>query len=131
MDLLKKLVIVFFVSFAMLAVAPSTIAAGKIKNQTPAEVEQALIDTVEVAKETLMAMQNDVDKITVLALIRKTKQTAKKIQSSVVLADRDRALARVSKARGAYKRDQHEKAKELMQQAVDRFKQVKEKYHNF
>lgn len=133
MDLLKKLVLAFFVSFAMLATAPSAMAkpAGKVENQTQEEVEQSLTDTVTAAEETLAAMKNDADRDTVLALMKKTKQTAKTIESSVVLAQRDRTLSKVAKARGAFKKDQHEKAEELMEQAVKGFKGVKEKYHNF
>lgn len=132
MGLLKKLVMVFFVSFAMLAVAPSAIAKpGKIANQTQEGVEIALNDTIAVAEETLAAMKSGADKDTVMALLKKTKQTGKTIESSVVLANRDRALGKLKKARSAYKKDQHEKAEELMTQAVDKFKKVKEQYHNF
>ena len=131
MGLLKKLVMAFFVSFAMLAVAPSAIAAGKVQNQTQAEVAQSLTDTITVAEETLAAMKSGADKETVMALLKKTKQTAKTIESSVVLANRDRALGKVKKARSAYKKDQHEKAEELMGQAVDKFKKVEQQYHNF
>ncbi|OQK16090.1 hypothetical protein AU255_13350 [Methyloprofundus sedimenti] len=133
MDLLKKLVLAFFVSFAMLAAAPSAMAkpAGKVENQTQAEVEQSLTDTVDAAEAALAAMKDGTDEETVMQLLKKTKQTAKTIESSVVLADRDRALGKVAKARGAYKKGQHEKAEELMEQAVERFKKVKAKYHNF
>ena len=133
MGLLKKLTLAFFVSFAMLAVAPSAIAkpAGKVANQTQAEVEQSLLDTITAAEEALALMKSGADIDTVLAALKKSKQTAKTIESSVVLADRDRALSKVAKARGAFKKDQHEKAEELMEQAVAGFKKVNEKYHNF
>ena len=133
MGLLKKLVLAFFVSFAMLATVPSAMAkpAGKVENQTQDEVEQSLTDTVDAAEAALAAMKDGTDKETTMALLKKTKQTAKTIESSVVLADRDRALGKVSKARGAYKKGQHEKAEELMEQAVKGFKKVKDKYHNF
>lgn len=133
MDLLKKLVMAFLISFAMFAVAPSAIArpAGKIQNQTPEGVSQALDDTVAVAEETLAAMKSGADRDTVMNLFKKTKQTGKTIESSVVLANRDRALGKLKKARSAYKKDQHEKAEELMGQAVDKFKKVRAQYHNF
>lgn len=130
MGLLKKLVMAFLVSFAMLAVAPSAMA-GKVANQTQAEAEQSFIDTIAAAEETLAAMKSGADKDTVMALLKKTKQTGKTIESSVVLANRDRALGKLKKARSAYKKDQHEKAEELMGQAVDKFKKVQEQYHNF
>ncbi len=132
MSLLKKLVLAFFVSFAMLATAPSAIAKpGKIANQTQEGVKQALLDTISVAEETLAAMKSGAEKDDVMAMLKKTKQTAKTIESSVVLADRDRALSKVKKSRSAYKKDQHAKAEELMEQAVERFIKVNEKYHNF
>ncbi len=133
MSLFKKLVMAFFVSFAMLAVTPSAMAKplGKVQNQTPEGVVQALDDTVTIAEETLAAMKSGADKDTVMALLKKTKQTGKTIQSSVVLANRDRALGKLKKARSAYKKDQHAKAEEIMGQAVDKFKKVRAQYHNF
>ena len=133
MSSLKKLVLALFVSSAMLAAAPVAMAKpGKIANQTQEGVKQALLDTIAISEETLAAMKaGDADKETVMALLKKTKQTAKTIESSVVLADRDRALAKVKKSRSAYKKDQHAKAEELMEQAVERFIKVNEKYHNF
>ncbi|NOQ14689.1 MAG: hypothetical protein GQ583_09475 [Methyloprofundus sp.] len=132
MSSLKKLVLAVCVSTAMLAAAPVAIAKpGKIANQTQEGVKQSLLDTIAVAEETLAAMKSGVEKDTVMALLKKTKQTAKTIESSVVLADRDRALAKVKKSRSAYKKDQHAKAEELMGQAVERFIKVNEKYHNF
>lgn len=132
MSSLKKLVLALFISSAMLAAAPSAIAKpGKIANQTQEGVKQALLDTISIAEETLAAMKSGAEKDTVMAMLKKTKQTAKTIESSVVLADRDRALAKVKKSRSAYKKDQHAKAEELMEQAVERFIKVNEKYHNF
>jgi len=133
MSSLKKLVLAAFISSAMLAAAPVVVAkpAGKIANQTQEGVKQSLLDTISVAEETLAAMKGDADKETVMAMFKKTKQTAKTIESAVVLADRDRALSKVKKARSAYKKDQHEKAEELMTDAVERFIKVNEKYHNF
>ena len=133
MGLLKNLTLAFFVSVAMLATAPSAMAkpAGKVANQTQEEVVQSLLDTITAAEDTLALMKSRADTDVVLASLKKCKQTAKTIESSVVLADRDRALSKVGKARLAYKRDQHAKAEELMEQAVERFKKVNEKYHNF
>ncbi len=133
MTSLKKLVIALFVSSAMLAAVPSAIAkpAGKIANQTQEEVAASLVDTITAAEAALAAVQNGTDKKETMALFKKTKQTAKTIESSVVLADRDRALNRVMKARSAYKKGNIEAAEELMIEAVERFKKVKDKYHNF
>ncbi|NOQ65027.1 MAG: hypothetical protein GQ582_11005 [Methyloprofundus sp.] len=130
---MKKVALAFVVSSAMLAAAvPTTaVAAGKVANQTQEGVAQALLDTISAAEETLAAMKSGAEKDDVMALLKKTKQTAKTIESAVVLADRDRALAKVKKSRSAYKKDQHAKAEQLMEDAVERFIKVNAKYHAF
>lgn len=131
MDLLKKLMLTSIVGLAMLVTAPAAFSAGKVENQTQEEVRQSLLDSISAAEEALAAIKSNADAETVLDLLKKTKQTAKTIESSVVLVDRDRALAKVNKARSAYKKDQRDKAEELMIQAVDKFKKLNEKFHNF
>jgi len=133
MSLLKKLVLALFVSTAMIATVPSAMAkpAGKVANQTGAETEQALLDTISAAEAALAGIRNGDDKKTVMALLKTSKQTAKTIESAVVLSDRDRAMARVKKARSAFKKGKTKEAEELMIEAVERFKAVNEKYHNF
>jgi len=130
MALLKKLALASVISAAMLVNAPSAIA-GKVANQTQAEVVQSLDDTVTAAEAALVGIQNRSDKETVMALLKKAKQTAKTIESSVVLSDRDRAMARVNKARSAFRKGQFEKSEALMTEAVQRFKDLRTKFHNF
>lgn len=132
MTVLNKLVLATFLSFAMLVTAPSAFAAGKVANQTPAETVVALDDTVAVAEETLAAVQNeDSDRDDVMALFKKTKQTAKTIESSVVLSIRDKSMSRVKKARSAFKKGRTDEAIDWMVKAVDLFKQTRSRYHNF
>lgn len=133
MSLLKKLVLALFVSTAMIATAPTAMAkpAGKVANQTGEETEQALLDTITAAEAALAGIQNGGDKDDVMALLKTSKQTAKTIESAVVLSDRDRALARVNKARSAFKKGKTKEAEEFMIEAVQRFKDVNDKYHNF
>lgn len=130
MGLLKKVVFALFMSSAMVVTAP-TAMAGKVANQTAAETATALDDTVTVAEEALEAIKNGTDKKTTMNLLKKTKQTAKTIESSTVLALRDRALAKVNKARFAYKKDNLEKAEAIMTKAVAALKNVRAKYHAF
>lgn len=63
----------------MLATAPSVMAkpAGKVANQSQAEVAQSLTDTVTIAEETLAAMKSGADKDTVLALIKRLSKRLK------------------------------------------------------
>ena len=133
MALLKNLVLAFFVSFAMLATAPSAIAkpAGKVANQTQAEVVASLDDTVTATEAVLTAIQSGAEKDDVMALFKTAKQTAKTIESSVVLAQRDRSLGKLKKARSAYKKGEIEKSEELMVIAIDSFKMTRKKFHDF
>ena len=133
MALLKNLVLAFFVSFAMLATAPSAIAkpAGKVANQTQAEVVASLDDTVTATEAVLTAIQSGAEKDDVMALFKTAKQTAKTIESSVVLAQRDRSLGKLKKARSAYKKGDIEKSEELMVIAIDSFKMTRKKFHDF
>lgn len=133
MALLKKLVLASVVSAAMIAAAPSAMAkpAGKVANQSPEQVVEALKDTVTAAETTLDALQRGTDREMMMKLFKNTKQTAKTIESSVVLSDRDRALARVNKARSAFKKGKLEESEAFMIEAVERFKKVEQKYHDF
>jgi anti-sigma factor ChrR (cupin superfamily) len=132
MTLFKKLLLALFVSMAMIATAPVTLAAGKTENQTTAETVKHLDNMVALVLETQAAMTSaDADRDSVLALFKKTKQEAKAVQSSVVLSVRDRGLARLTKARSAYKKGKMEEAKEWMTKAVTVLTAAKDKFHNF
>jgi len=130
---LNKLILASLVSFALLATAPVTMAkpAGKLENATPAETVVAIDETVEVAEETLAAIKSGAEKESVMALFKKTKQAAKKIESTVTYMIRERSLGRLKKSRSAFKKDDLEKAEEKMTETVAMFKELKDKYHNF
>ena len=131
MALLKKLLLAVFVSVAMFATAPATMAAGKIEKATVAGVTQAIEDAISLSQETLTAIQSGAEKDKVLELFKSTKQASKKIESNVVDRLRSKANSRLSKARSAYKKEDTAKAEELMTEAVKIFKEVKTKYHAF
>jgi len=134
MGLLKKLVIAFFVSFAMLAAAPSAIAkpAGKQANQTQAGVAAALDDTVAAAEALYAHLQEGIDDTKAgLAEFKKVKQLSKTIESSTVYPQRSRAQGALRKARSAFKKGNNEEAVELMKIAVEKFQTVKSDYYSF
>jgi len=145
MGLLKKIAFALFMSSAMVVTAPVAMAAGKQANQTKEELVVALDDTVTVAEDALKGIVADTDYKAMMKLFKITKQTAKTIESTVVLSDRDRALARVNKARSAYKKSHKAAAKgndaeaeaymteavAFMTEAVQRLKDVRTKYHTF
>jgi len=132
MSLLKKVVLAGFISTAMLATAPSAMAkVGKQANQTQAGVAVALDDTVAAAEATLADLRNGIDLEAGLASFKTVKQLSKTIESSTVYAQRARAQGALKKARSAFKKGQNEKAIELMEVAVKKFKGVRTDYHNF
>jgi len=134
MGLLKKLVIVFFVSVTMLAVAtPSAMAkVGKQANQTQAGVAIALDDTVAAAEALYAHLQEGIDDVKAgLAEFKNVKQLSKTIESSTVYPQRARAQGALRKARSAFKKGHNEEAVKLMKIAVEKFKTVKSDYYSF
>jgi hypothetical protein len=128
---LNKLILASFVSLGLLATAPSTMAVGKIENATPAETVIAIDETLEVAEETLAAIKSGAEKDSVMALYKKTKQSAKKIESTVTYMIREKSLGRLKKSRSAFKKDDLETAEEKMVETLKLFNDLKDKYHNF
>ena len=128
---LNKLILASFVSLALLITAPSTMAVGKIENATPAETVIAIDETLEIAEETLAAIKDGTEKDTVMAMFKKTKQSAKKIESTVTYSIRERSLGKLSKSRSAFKKGDTEKAEVEMVKSLDLFKDLKTKYHDF
>ncbi len=135
MDFLKKLSLALCVSVAMLASAPSAMAkpAGKIENATAEETVVAIDETIELSEQTLKAIESDAEKNEIMGLFKATKQRAKQIESTVTYSIREKALGRLGKARLAYKKGKAEKSEviEKTVKAVDTFKALKNKYHNF
>ncbi len=134
MGLLKKVSLALFISIAMLATAPSVMAKpmGKIENKTPAETVVDIDKTLEISAETLKAIEDDVEKDTVMKMFKSTKQQAKEIESTVTYSIREKALGRLGKARLAFKKDKDKsEVLELMKKADDTFKELKARYHGF
>lgn len=103
---------------------------GLNKTEAASQTVQALIDTINAAELTLFAIQSNADNDTVMYLLKSTKAAAKTINSTVLLSDRDKTLARVGDARSAYIKDKIETAEALMIEVVERFIILKEKFHN-
>ena len=131
MALLKKLLLAVFVSVAMFATAPATMAAGKIEKATIAEVTEAIKETISLSEETLAALQSGADKEKVLGLYKSTKQESKKIESNIVDRLRSKANSRVKQSRSAYLKEDNAKAEELMTEAIKIFKEVQVKHREF
>jgi hypothetical protein len=131
MTLLKKVVIALFVSTAMLATAPSAMAAGKIENQSPEGVLLAFDEAIASVEAAQTAMLSGEDKDTVLALMKEAKQNLNRIESAVINREKERANGLLKKSRSAYKKDDLETAKELMSKTVAKFAALKQIYVTF
>ena len=131
MAILKKVLLAVFVSMAMIATAPVTIAAGKIEKATAQEVVEAIKDTISLSEETLAAVESGAEKEAVLELFKKTKQASKRIESNIVDRLRQTANARLRKARSAFKQDDKETTIAFMTEVVQRFKEIQKKHSSF
>ncbi len=131
MEFIKKFVMAFALAFAMVSVAPTAIAAGKIENATAEEVAAAIDACVDLTAEALSAVQSGEDKKSILPILKKVKQAAKRIESNVVWRLRSKATERVTKARSALKKGDNDKAEKLLTEASEIFAEVKSKYHAF
>lgn len=131
MDLLKKLLLAVFVSVAMFATAPATMAAGKIEKATIADVTEAIKEAISLSEETLAALQSGAEKDKILGLYKSTKQASKKIESNIVDRLRSKANSRVKQSRSAYLKEDNAKAEELMTEAIKIFKEVQVKHREF
>ena len=131
MALLKKLLLAVFVSVAMFATAPATMAAGKIEKATIADVTEAIKEAISLSEETLAALQSGAEKDKILGLYKSTKQASKKIESNIVDRLRSKANSRVKQSRSAYLKEDNAKAEELMTEAIKIFKEVQVKHREF
>jgi len=131
MDLLKKILLAASLGVAMIATAPVSMAAGKIEKATVAEVVEAIKETIKLSEESLAAIESGADKKSILDLLKRTKQSSKRIESNIVDRLRQTANARVSKARSAVKKDDKETAVAFMTEAVQRFKDIQKKHSSF
>lgn len=118
MALLKKLIMAFLMSVAML-VAPSVMAAEDGPLQT-------LVDVIALNQETIDAMKSGADEAKVSALLKETKQASK----SVVISGpadlrKQKGSGKIKKSRKAYRAGDVEKAIALAEEALDYYKEAK------
>jgi len=131
MSLLKKLVLASVVSTALLAAAPSAMAAGKIENQSQEGVLQAFDDSIASIEAAQTALNDGSDRETVLGLMKGAKQNLNRIESATVNREKERANGYLKKSRSAFKKGDMDTAKAQMSQAVVKFTSLKQIYLNF
>lgn len=91
-----------------------------------------LIDkTIELAKATVEGIQSTENKKFVLELFQTTKIMAEKIEYADTYSLREHALDRLKKARDAFEQDEIKLAENYMQETVEGFNSLKDKFINF
>jgi hypothetical protein len=130
MDLYKKILFAVSISIAMITTAPVALAA-KVEKATAEAVVKIIEETITLSEETLEALQGGAEKEKLLALLKKTKQSSKGIESNIVDRLRQTANARLNKVRSAVKQDDNETAIAYMTEVVERFKEIQQKHSAF
>lgn len=125
MNFIKKLLFSIVIATSMGAVSSTAIAAGKIENATTADVKEAIDNTIENIQQAITSLQNGGDKDGTLELINNARQSSKRIESNRLDVKRNRAVARLKKAKFAIKRDQNDSALALLSEALTRYQEIK------
>jgi len=135
MSLLKTAVLALSLSTAMMAVSPSVMAAekkaGKIKNQSGAEVLVAFDDSIAAIEAASDALNSGAEKAEVLALMKKAKQAMNAIEAATVNRAKQEANKHLRLSRKALKGSDMGEASAEMALAVASVKNLKEIYLNF
>lgn len=120
-EIMKNIIIAFFISVAMFGIMP---VMAKEKTQT-------LADVIDLSKQTLKAMQNNLDKNQVLSLLKAAKQASKSVViSGSADVKKQRGSTRIKRARRAYRDGKTEEAKQLMNEAINYYKEAKAAHFN-
>ena len=130
MVLTKKLLLFLCIAFTLGTISTPSLAA-KIKNATIAEVEAAMESTVKGAEDILEALNNGVDKETVLKMLSDTKQTHKQIEVTRLGRLKNKASSRMKKARSAVKKDDMVSATAFVTEAVEYYHELRKEYYAF
>lgn len=126
MALLKKLIMAFFISTAMLVVATPSVMAKE--SSTP---EATLDDVIKSAEATVAAMKSGEESEKVRALLKETKQLSKSVViSGPADIPRSKANAKIKKSRKAYRAGDLEKAIKMAEEGLELYKTSRAKHFN-
>ncbi len=121
MNTFKKIL----VSFALAAASSSAFA---VVNPTYAEVRAAIENTLAKVEEAKAAMDNGAPKESLLDMITDARQLQKDIANNVLDVKRNQASAVLKKVRFAIEKDEMQEAKESLDNALTRYKEIKQLY---
>lgn len=137
MSLLKNVAFALSLSTAMMAVAPSVMAAeklekqGKIKHQTNEGVLVAFDESIEAIEAVSVALNAGAEKKEVLALMKVAKRKLNKIESATVNRAKQESNKYLRLSRKALKDGNMGESVAQMVKAVQSYKDLKQIYVNF
>ena len=110
---------------SMGAVSSVSFAAGKIENATTEEVKIEIDNAIKSTEDAIAAIQNNDGQDSILGLIKDAKQASKKIESNRLDVKRNRAAARLAKARSAVKKGENDSALGFLSEALAGYQEIK------
>lgn len=125
MSFLRKFLLSIIIASSMGAVSSVSFAAGKIENATTEEVRIEIDNAIKSTADAIAAIQNNEGQDAILGLIKDAKQASKKIESNRLDVKRNRAAARLAKARSAVKKAQNDEAIAFLSEALAGYQEIK------
>ncbi|OAI16626.1 hypothetical protein A1507_11505 [Methylomonas koyamae] len=113
------------VSFVLAAASTSTFA---VVNPTYAEVRAAIDNTLAKVEEAKVAMDSGAPKESLVDMITEARQLQKDIANNVLDVKRNQASGVLKQVRVAIEKDDMQAAKESLNNALNRYKEIKQLY---
>lgn len=121
MNTYKKILI----SFVLAAVSSNAFA---VINPTYAEVRAAIDNTLAKVEEAKTALDKGTPKETLIDMITDARQLQKDIANNVLDVKRNQASGVLKQVRAAIEKDDMQAAKESLNNALNRYKEIKQLY---
>ena len=103
-------------------------SAFAVANATYEKVWVAIESTITKVEEAKNALKNGTDKDALIDMVSEARQLQKDIANNDLDVKRNRASAKLKKARRAIKKDELESAHVLLVDALNRYQEIKQLY---
>ena len=113
---------------ASLTIAAISSSAFAVANPTYKDVKSAIDNTIAKVEEAANALNNGADNETVIKLVSDARQIQKDIANNVLDVKRNQASSVLNKARAALKNNDLASAKETLEDATSRYKEIDRLY---
>lgn len=103
-------------------------SAFAVANPTYEEVQMAIDNTLNKVQESKTALDNGADTDTVVAMVTDARQLQKDISNNVLDLKRNQASNVLKQARAALLKNEIAEAKNLLAEALGKYKEIKQLY---